>query len=837
MPSPQPREVANVNGRNSTGFFSATASVTIPAGAVEIGDLLIVSIAMDYSRNRANLSGLSGSGWTRFVNVDAGLEKPNIQAWWKWNTTTASQTYSITWSDGFQYAMVSYWQAWEGSSVHPTQPISGAVGHVNFGGKAPPYPSTASTLSPNPSATGDRVLQTVFSLQNGGNAPSWVNRPAPWVQTVNREDSNGLNSQFGAWRYATPGGSDIAMPAVDFPVSGTTVRPYVNATYYINPPPVVIDAREGQGYAKVGLKSGPSQGAKRSTAPVRAAVGLSGRGAGSKAGQGSSRAAVGHAGRGNGAKAGVGAGLTPAAGISSRSTGRKQGVGYGWSTKLGIGGYGMEPPPIPVFTGRPLPEDPLPLAQSRYLVQNILTGDFLHTDLPLADDQVTLTLSGPCEITGKITPEMADLKAPDGSPLLRSWGHVLHLELDGEIRASALITEDSYSDQTQTLTCQGISAYPSVIAYQGAYRRYFADPMTVVEQMWAYVQGFPNGNLGVAVERMGGVPSVLYGAKVNPVPGDKLLGYDYAKRPENDTDEDPPTLPVARKNTLAGVWNALIAKGYKPQPFTAEDGSTVNPNFYGEQGQRIFVRKADLEQAYTEWHLRPEVGRTLANPPDTTSSATIDPYKVDWWDVKGVGDIIDEAIKALPGDYVEQFAWNYPHSFVDQKVLVAYPRLGRRRDDLRFVQGENIVSSPGLESSDSYASAVIGIGAGEGSAALRETAEVITPGRIRKTYVYRNSKITDRTTLARIVREELNERSAGGYRITSVIVRASHENARFGAYNVGDDVLVQVQVPHFGWVAQWGRITSMTLARGEDLVELHLKRSDAFRYGREVESS
>jgi hypothetical protein len=45
-----------------------------------------------------------------------------------------------------------------------------------------------------------------------------------------------------------------------------------------------------------------------------------------------------------------------------------------------------------------------------------------------------------------------------------------------------------------------------------------------------------------------------------------------------------------------------------------------------------------------------------------------------------------------------------------------------------------------------------------------------------------------------------------------------------------------VLVPHWGWIRQWVRIVSMTLAREADMVELNLRRSDSFFYGREAPS-
>jgi hypothetical protein len=597
-----------------------------------------------------------------------------------------------------------------------------------------------------------------------------------------------------------------------------------------------IDLRSGYGWASTGMGSHVS-GTKTTASVGRAHMRLRGRAAGPKItwSTGYARALL----------------------LGGRAFGLKTGIGPGRSNPIYLGAYGHAPIPIPVFTGRPLPEEPLPMAQTRYLVQNILTGKWLHTDLPLSEDQVTITLSGPCEISGKLTPEMADLKSEDGKPLLRSWGHVVYLEMDGEIRAAGLVNEDSYDDQTQTLHCIGVSAYPKIIPYLDNYSKYNVDPVQVVVDMWDYVQKFRNGNIGVTVERMGD-SGVRFGTSTKE--GTKKLA-DLGPKVQV---VEPPVGSADRP-----VWDRLRALGFNGPAddnisavFPAKSvldkvkQDVANNVPLGPKEHKVIVRQTDVSAAVwqrlldyghlddnrdNDVRLTPTqelVDRAYAEVKQA-ESGDIEPYVINWWDVKSCGDVIDDAIKACPADYIEQYRWNTPRTFVYQSILVAQPRLGRRREDLRFVTGENIVEPPEMAADyDGFATMVIGIGAGEGSAALRETAEIVAPGVLRKPYVYRNSKITDREELKRIVAQQLTLRSTfDGQEITRIVVTASHDNAKFGAYNVGDDIYVQVQVPHWGWVQQWGRIISMTLAREDDLVELQLRRSDSFYYGREIESS
>ena len=59
-------------------------------------------------------------------------------------------------------------------------------------------------------------------------------------------------------------------------------------------------------------------------------------------------------------------------------------------------------------------------------------------------------------------------------------------------------------------------------------------------------------------------------------------------------------------------------------------------------------------------------------------------------------------------------------------------RIGARRTDLRFAVGENVVeATPFLIDGDWVANEVIGVGAGEGKQALRESAAV-RDGRLRR---------------------------------------------------------------------------------------------------------
>lgn len=137
----------------------------------------------------------------------------------------------------------------------------------------------------------------------------------------------------------------------------------------------------------------------------------------------------------------------------------------------------------------------------RVLAQRLLTKEWLSWDVPLRDAGVTRTLSGPGAISGNITPELAQLKADDGRPLIEQWSTALYVEVDGRIRNGAIVTNVETSGASRAITSAGFSGYPTGIPYMDDYMpTTFEDPLTVFRNIWSYVQSFPDGNLGLVVD-------------------------------------------------------------------------------------------------------------------------------------------------------------------------------------------------------------------------------------------------------------------------------------------------------------------------------------------------
>lgn len=204
-------------------------------------------------------------------------------------------------------------------------------------------------------------------------------------------------------------------------------------------------------------------------------------------------------------------------------------------------------------------------------------------------------------------------------------------------------------------------------------------------------------------------------------------------------------------------------------------------------------------------------------------------YQLVWWEAPDCGDEIDNLAQQTPFDYREAHKW-LDDGTIEHRIRLGYPRLGRRRNDLRFVLGENLgaVPTPTREG-DEFANEVYGVGKGEGSAALHVRIPQ-RDGRLRRCYVFTNSSAASADLLTQLARQELARRNPIEM-LDSVVVR-DHPNAPLGSWDVGDDILVQGELPWLGSFSLWCRITSETLSPDSgDAATLTLQRSDSFTYG------
>jgi hypothetical protein len=206
------------------------------------------------------------------------------------------------------------------------------------------------------------------------------------------------------------------------------------------------------------------------------------------------------------------------------------------------------------------------------------------------------------------------------------------------------------------------------------------------------------------------------------------------------------------------------------------------------------------------------VGSASENVSFTTSTGenvqfTAGPYTLMWYQTTNLGGEIDALAKSTPFEYREAHVWN--GDAIDHKLRLGYPTIGRRRQDLRFIVGENIQLIPKVDSGTDYASEALVLGAGTGRKMIRGT-NARPDSRLRRVSVVTDSSLTSTTKANTLAGQEVL-RCLGLADMTEVTI-IDHPHAPLGSFDVGDEILVQTGA---GWVdnlALWCRVTSMTIS-------------------------
>ena len=198
---------------------------------------------------------------------------------------------------------------------------------------------------------------------------------------------------------------------------------------------------------------------------------------------------------------------------------------------------------------------------------------------------------------------------------------------------------------------------------------------------------------------------------------------------------------------------------------------------------------------------------------------TAGPYTLEWFDYPDAGREIDDLADEAPFDWVEEHRWNADKTAIIHEMRIA-DRIGGTRNDLRFVQGENVSEVIAWEvDGDEFANEVIGVGVGEGKGAVR--SEIARrDGRLRRVRVLERKDVRTRARLDAMTRAELNA-SAGAPIASSITIR-DHPHAPLGAVGLGDVIRVQADADWLGPTEFVARVVAIQLT-SESSAELSLE--------------
>ena len=459
-------------------------------------------------------------------------------------------------------------------------------------------------------------------------------------------------------------------------------------------------------------------------------------------------------------------------------------------------------PDLELLTSPPRPTPRIPL---RFIAQDIRTHRFLDWDLPLVDPEITYTLSGPKLIKAKLKPEYPSLAELDIDP----WATWIHVEEDGQILASGILLPASVDDEEYSVTCLGASGYARGMPFFAEDQFIQADVCTVLRRIWWHLQSYPDAGLGVIVS-----PNTVSGT---------LLGI-----PERQARDENGVLQWTEEVIDLGSTEYSLPDG---STTTLPDEPPQSPGYYEDSEGTLYVvrYKTFTVGPDGEWEID---RKQLIKLTPVIEEAK--PYVLAWYDDRDCGQEFDNLCKIAKVEYVEVDRWNATRTDIEHHIELAYPRVGRKRFDLRVALDENLLQAFILsESDDQYASSILVRGRGKGRAAVRGYAGESDPHRVRRVKIVADPTIRTSELANEYATDEIL-RARKVVTIGELVLDANHPNMPMGSFQPGDDVLVSARVPYGGDLELWHRIVSYTWKPDSDTVVAQVRRSEQFAYGRPV---
>lgn len=461
----------------------------------------------------------------------------------------------------------------------------------------------------------------------------------------------------------------------------------------------------------------------------------------------------------------------------------------------------------------------------RMHLQNLLTGQWLHRDVQgISSPLVTWSLNAAGSFTCTLSPPREDMLDASGNIVMNEWQTACYLEEDGEIKFGGILTSSAGQGPLWVPTFTEFSTYPNGMIYDGPdYTATDLDALDAVRYIWSWLQGQPDGNLGLVLGpgKAGADVGAFSSGNTSTTlakdahPGDETITV----APQTDPQTGYPYGSAADLAALGttGTTSQAPNAGFPPRTkFTVGDETcTVAPPAVMQLPATVIALASPLKNNHPAGSLVQTV-----QPPQA--------FVLQFWNSTDCGQEIASIQQEAVFDFREQHVWSSPaKTDVIHQLLFGVPRIGTRRTDLRFAETENIIQQAQITRDGStFANSVIGLGAGQGSAAVRAVVSV-TNGRLRRNYVYADQTVKTVSRMQVKAQKALAARS--DIDTPTQIMVINHPNAPFGSFGPGDDIQVILAE---GWrnAAIWCRITQVTQDPTSNTMSLTLARSDSFSY-------
>lgn len=482
----------------------------------------------------------------------------------------------------------------------------------------------------------------------------------------------------------------------------------------------------------------------------------------------------------------------------------------------------------------------------RYAAQRYGTWEWLDLELPLETDGPEWALSTYGIMTATIAPELGLEKAEDGRPVLEEWGTLIHAEAGSGASSrkwTGIVVRSELEGKQWEVTVWEFPGYLDGTPIETKVWGVKVDPADLFRQIWRDVQKRPQAWLGVTVE--GTVPK-----RVGTDSDDQVIKWKKEvekaeKRDKEITDQRTKMVDNHRKKADAArkvidkkrKESMNASKKYYKIPYKDKKKRAEAEKVKNRLDKQLKALNDDYDKMVKQQDaVLAKFDKDFVKPTEARLKDTRESLRR--WEDKLADD--GGAYKFLPEDTPDAhdsiakmgedvgFEWTtstrYTEGKPDLKIHISYPKAGGVRDDLVFEQGVNILSELKLERDGiDYANAIIGLGAGEGKKAIRETMET-SHKRLRRVTVYEDRKIKNKDGMLSRMRREMRKHTGDLY-VTEIEV-VDHPLAPMFSWNVGDVIRVSGHVPHYGFINKLHRIISWQM-KGDYRAVLKLELPDA----------
>lgn len=480
----------------------------------------------------------------------------------------------------------------------------------------------------------------------------------------------------------------------------------------------------------------------------------------------------------------------------------------------------------------------------RYSVQRYGTWEWLDLDAKLETDGPEWALSTYGVMEATLPPAAGNMRAEDRRLIYEEWGTLIHAETGSGAarrRWTGIVTRSELDGGQWKLKIREWAGYLDGMPIERRIIGVEEDPADLLRKVWAGVNLMCAPGLNVTVAgstpiRLGTTSTQLV-SEARAVMKARKKELDAYTKAKNAKKKDLAVL-VADKSTVVAEARRQVAAAQRYVTQLVNDGA---PPFEVEEAmQEVREQQTLLEEALTSYTEETGTGKAaLTTAKDLKSVAqvaydlaqeayndAVDQERRDGGAYVISPDGISDAHDAIADLTKHGFEWTTSTTYSEGApvltVHVHYPRAGRVRDDLIFEQGINIVSDlEPVRGGDEYANAGIGIGAGEGRNAIRQTVENTTR-RMRRPAVIEDKSLNRDRLVNAALRAEIRARSGRAY-IDEITV-IDHPMTPIGSWAVGDEIRVTGTVPNMGRYSELHRIVSWQMV-GDTKAKLRLQLS------------